>query len=105
LNLAAADALGANPLPADFSVFVDDLDGLQVRVKRATAGAGDFLADATEVLGLTAIRLLIALSRLFTARGALHAHVRELPDILESIYYSGTMAGDKFSLLRLGAMK
>ena len=55
LRMAAADTHTADGLAVD-----DALHLLQVRLELPAAGAGDLLADAAEVLGLTAVGLLVA---------------------------------------------
>src|SRR5260370_5585604 len=73
LHPAAANALHAHTLLADGAVD-GDLNALQIRRERPPADACDLAADATQILGLTAARILIAEDRFFSTDGALPAH-------------------------------
>src|SRR4051794_22542771 len=66
LYLARPDALYAHAR-TDCLAFLDHPNALQVRVESPLAGAGNLLTDATEVLGLTAVGLLVADNRLLAA--------------------------------------
>src|SRR5262245_29799529 len=78
LHLAGPDALDADAGPHRLAIL-DHADVLKVRVKGSPAGAGDLLADPTQVLGLAAVGLLVAEDRLLAAHIALHAHDRVAP--------------------------
>src|SRR5579885_2613344 len=71
----AADALHADADALDGAALLD-LDALEVGLERPLAPASHLAADAAQVLGLAAVRVLVALDRLLTANRTLHAHDR-----------------------------
>src|SRR3954464_13816062 len=73
LDTAAADALDADAGTLDGAADLD-LDVLQIGSERPPADAGDFTADAAEVLGLAAPGVLVAQYRLLATDRTLHSH-------------------------------
>src|SRR5262249_28378893 len=73
LHPAAAHALDADAHLLHRAVELH-ADVLQVRLELAPADPGDFTADAAQVLGLAAARVLITQHRLLPTDGTLHAH-------------------------------
>src|SRR5437868_403644 len=73
LDLAAADALDADAHALDGAADLD-LDVLQVGRKPPLAASGHLAANAAEVLGFAAVRILVAADRLFATDGTLHSH-------------------------------
>src|SRR5262249_53086591 len=73
LHEAAADALDADALGLGGAARLHP-DALEVGAEGPLADAGDLAADAAQVLGLAAPRVLVAAGRLLAADRTLHAH-------------------------------
>jgi hypothetical protein len=77
-DLSAAQALRANA-PADNALTLLNPNPLQIRPKGAAADSRGLSAVATKVLGLAALRNLVASNGLLLAKFAFHAHGRGSP--------------------------